>query len=141
MARPPKATEELLRSGTFRADRHGDRAVVRLSPGASGPDPVLAALDRLLADERPAWLTSTDDVMVALLRSQLVLRGDLAALAGAGDVVARRDLLALDRMLDGSLDALGLTTASRIKLGLAERPTSSRLADLQAAAARRRERR
>ena len=143
MPRPRKPTEELLRAGTYRADRHAGNAPARLVPATDGSSSdLLEALDALLERERPSWITDADDPAVRLLRERLQLRADLAAQAEAGDVAARRDLLALDRLIDDTLDALGLTTRSRQRHGIAEPATpTSALALLQAKAADRQRRR
>lgn len=137
MGRPPKSTEDHLRDGTLRTYRHADREPMRLAdPVDVTDDAVLAALDDLAAD-MPPWLRPPDAIALSLLRDRLTMRADLRVQADAGDATARRDLLALDRLIDSSLDSLGLTTLSRSKLDLAEPATGSALAALQAKVADR----
>lgn len=132
MGRPPKSTEQHLREGTLRTYRHTDREPVRLAdmPDTS-TDPAVAALADVVA-VMPPWITRTDAVALRLLAERLTLRADLRAQADAGDATARRDLLTLDRLIDNSLDALGLTTASRHRMNLTKPEPGAALAAFRA---------
>lgn len=134
--RPPKPTEEHLREGTYRPARHRDRAPVKLSKGAPRhhSDPAVEAVVGLLSEPPPWWLPC-DLLLASILRESLEERVGLRAEVEAGNISASRELRALDAEVSRMLDALGLTPASRQRMGVEAPPAvASRLEDLRSRA-------
>lgn len=134
MPQARKPNEVHKRTGTFRADRHGETSgALALAPTYDKglyELPPHEALERVLA-EGSIWLAYTDSVMLALLRETLGLRVDLLERAKLGDLAALRGLSLLDERVHKMLSDLGFTPTARSRLGVAEVKARSKLEELR----------
>jgi hypothetical protein len=92
--------------------------------------PPLEVFDRTVQYAR-AWIADTEAWKLAMLREQLEEREDLrrAVMEGHGN---RKDLRDLEKAISDSAGRLGLDTAARSALGLAEVKAASKLEELRA---------
>lgn len=129
--RKPKTAIELQRIGAFRSDRHAedigaDLPVIRAE---SITQPLSGVVEQVMA-EGVSWLRTTDEPMVALLRSMLKEFDDLSEQAEY-DMAARRALRELNKQLITVMSLLGFDPTSRARLGITEVKTRSRLQEIQ----------
>jgi hypothetical protein len=129
--RKPKPPSELQRIGAYRADRHApdkgeDLPVIRAEVIT---EPLSDVVERVMV-EGVSWLRTTDEPMVALLRSMLKEFDDLSEQAEY-DMVARRALRELNKQIITVMSLLGFDPTSRARLGITEVKTRSRLQEIQ----------
>ena len=127
MPRQRKPNEMHVKTGTFRKDRHGPRALVAV-PAIDRPVTVTASateiLDRVMTTG-VAWLAESDAPTVVLLRETLERREAVADI----DPREWRELTVVAAKL---MSQLGLDPSARSPLGLAEVRAASKLDALKA---------
>lgn len=131
MPNPPTPIEQRRKlgnpSGRKLPDPVASQPALKAVPDRT-PD---AVLDDVLA-HASVWLGSTDALAVALLRSLLDERAEVAAALAAGDdLYTRHDLRKIDADVIKLLGELGLTPTARARLGLSEVKAASALDEMR----------